>query len=54
MGIEAEKWSLTAFADNLTDERQVEDLFLFGDGVTDLARYPNAKSQFGLEAKYKF
>ncbi len=54
VGIEAEKWSLTAFADNLTDERQVEDLFLFGDGVTDLARYPNAKSQFGLEAKYKF
>ena len=54
VGIEAESWSLTAFADNLTDERQVEDLFLFGDGVTDLARYPNAESQFGVEAKYKF
>ena len=54
VGIEAERWSVTAFADNLTDERQVEDLFLFGDGVTDLARYPNAKSRFGIEANYKF
>ena len=39
---------------NATDERTIEDLFLFGDGVTDLARQPNKPRSFGIEAIYNF
>lgn len=52
--LESENWSLTAFADNLFNNRQVEDLFLFGDGVTDLARFPNREGRIGIKAKISF
>lgn len=52
--LESDVWSFTLYSDNLTDERQVEDLFLFGDGVVDLARFPNQEARYGFEAKYRF
>jgi iron complex outermembrane receptor protein len=51
---EAEAWSVTAFADNLTDERQVEDLILLGNSVVSLGRFPNIGSSFGVQFNYDF
>jgi iron complex outermembrane receptor protein len=51
---EAQDWSVTAFADNLTDERQVEDLVLLGNSVVTLGRFPNIGSSFGVQFNYDF
>jgi iron complex outermembrane receptor protein len=42
------------YVNNLADERGIEDIFLFGDGVTDLARQPNKGRMYGIEAIYNF
>ena len=51
---EADVWSVTAFADNLTDERQIEDLVLMGNSVVSLGRFPNVGSSFGVQFNYEF
>ncbi|MDO6694767.1 TonB-dependent receptor [Aliiglaciecola sp. 3_MG-2023] len=51
---EADVWSVTAYADNLTDERQVEDLVLLGNSVVSLGRFPNVGSSFGVQLDYNF
>ena len=51
---EADVWSVTAFADNLTDERQIEDLVLLGNSVVSLGRFPNIGSSFGVQLNYNF
>lgn len=48
--IEKAQWSVSLFADNLTDERSPETVFLFNP----LIRMPNKPRQLGLEANYKF
>lgn len=52
--LEADLWSVTAFADNLTDERQIEDLVLLDNSVVSLGRFPNIGSIFGVQLNYAF
>jgi iron complex outermembrane receptor protein len=52
--LEADLWSVTAFADNLTDERQIEDLVLLDNSVVSLGRFPNIGSTFGVQLNYAF
>jgi len=54
IGLENETWSISVFADNLFDERSIEDLFLFDDGVVDLPRLPNKPRLYGVEVRYFF
>ncbi|WP_077341756.1 TonB-dependent receptor [Pseudocolwellia agarivorans] len=54
IGIKSEEITIQFYVKNLTDERGIEDIFIFGDGVTDLARQPNRPRSFGLEAIYSF
>jgi len=54
LGLENQTWSVSIFADNLFDERSIEDLFLFDDGVTDLPRLPNRPRFYGVELRYFF
>ncbi|SHH31112.1 TonB-dependent receptor [Ferrimonas marina] len=54
IGLVADQWRLTAYVDNLTDERTAEDLFLLDDGVTELVRLPNQPRTFGVEMNYRF
>jgi iron complex outermembrane receptor protein len=42
------------YVDNLTDERTIEDIFLYGDGVTEYARMPNKPRSYGVEVIYNF
>ena len=52
-GIEGDKWSLTAFAQNLTDEDILEEVIPAPEfGGSFLA--PGAQRRFGVEAAYKF
>ena len=51
---EADVWSVTAYADNLTDERQIEDLVLLGNSEVSLGRFPNIGSSFGVQLNYNF
>jgi len=53
LGLEAEKWSLTAWARNLTDERYLEEVIPapeFGGSFLHQA----ARSSFGIDLKYRF
>ncbi|TAP29605.1 TonB-dependent receptor [Alteromonas sp. KUL17] len=50
----SERWTVQLFAKNLTDERAIEDIFFFGDGVTEFARQPNRPRMVGVEAKFSF
>ncbi|WP_339721699.1 TonB-dependent receptor [uncultured Paraglaciecola sp.] len=52
--LESDVWSVTAYADNLTDERQIEDLVLLGNSVVSLGRFPNIGSSFGVQLNYNF
>ena len=52
--VEADGWSATVFADNLTDERQVEDLVFMGNAVVSMGRFPNTGSSYGVEFNYDF
>jgi iron complex outermembrane receptor protein len=52
-GIEGERWSVTAFASNLTDEKYLEEVIPapeFG-GTFD---HPNARRRIGVEVGYRF
>jgi iron complex outermembrane receptor protein len=51
---EADVWSVSAYADNLTDERQIEDLVLLGNSEVSLGRFPNIGSSFGVQLSYNF
>lgn len=53
LGLEAEQWSLTAWARNLTDERYLEEVIPapeFGGSFLHQA----AASSFGIDMKYRF
>lgn len=52
--LEADAWSVTLFADNLTDERQIEDLVVLGNSVVSLGRFPNIGASFGVQFNYDF
>ncbi|MBU2883468.1 TonB-dependent receptor [Psychrosphaera sp. B3R10] len=54
IGIRSDSWTIKLAAKNLTDERTIEDIFLFADGVTDLARQPNKPRSIVMEASYSF
>ncbi|WP_024604535.1 MULTISPECIES: TonB-dependent receptor [unclassified Pseudoalteromonas] len=54
IGIKAEQWTVQVYVDNLTDERAIEDIFLYGDGITELARQPNKPRSYGVELSYDF
>ena len=54
VGIKAEQWTVQVYVDNLTDERAIEDIFLYGDGITELARQPNKPRSYGVELSYDF
>jgi iron complex outermembrane receptor protein len=54
VGLSAPRWQLSAFADNLFNERQPEDLFGVFNGPVDLARQPNKPRTFGIELRYDF
>ena len=54
IGLKSEQLTIQFYVDNLTDERAIEDIFLFGDSITDLARQPNKPRSFGIEAIYNF
>ncbi|WP_068546967.1 TonB-dependent receptor [Thalassotalea crassostreae] len=54
IGLKSESFTVQVYADNLTDERAIEDIFLFGDGITDLARQPNKPRSYGVEVIYNF
>lgn len=54
IGVKSESWTVQAYVNNLTDERGIEDIFLFADGVTELARQPNKPRSYGIEAIYNF
>lgn len=47
---ENENWSVSLFANNLTDEESPETVFLFNP----LIRMPNAPRQIGMQAKFNF
>jgi iron complex outermembrane receptor protein len=52
-GVEGERWSVTAFASNLTDEKYLEEVIPapeFG-GSFD---HPNARRRIGVEVGYRF
>lgn len=48
--LEQAKWSVSMFADNLTNERAAETVFLFNP----LIRMPNKPRQVGIQTKYSF
>jgi len=54
IGLKSDQWTVQVYVDNLTDERAIEDIFLFGDGVTELARQPNKPRSYGIELSYDF
>jgi len=54
IGLKSEDWTVQLYINNLTDERAIEDIFLFGDGVTELARQPNKPRSYGVEVIYNF
>ena len=54
VGLKSEEWTVQLYVNNLTDERGIEDIFFYGDGVTDLARQPNKPRSYGIEAIYNF
>ncbi len=54
IGVKSENIRIQFYINNLTDERAIEDIFLFGDGITDLARQPNKPRSYGLELIYDF
>jgi iron complex outermembrane receptor protein len=54
IGLKSESWTVQLYVNNLTDERSIEDIFLFGDGVTEFARQPNKPRTYGIEAIYNF
>ena len=54
IGLKSENLTFQIYVDNLTDERAIEDIFLYGDGVTDLARQPNKPRSYGIEVIYTF
>lgn len=54
VGLKSEALTVQLYVNNLTDERTIEDIFLFADGVTDLARQPNKPRTYGIEAIYNF
>ncbi|WP_165725149.1 TonB-dependent receptor [Pseudoalteromonas sp. SA25] len=54
VGVKSEQWTVQVYVDNLTDERAIEDIFLYGDGITELARQPNKPRSYGVELSYDF
>ncbi|WP_318837914.1 TonB-dependent receptor [Neiella holothuriorum] len=54
VGLRSDEWLVQVYIDNLTDERGIEDIFLYGDGVTELARQPNKPRSYGVEVVYNF
>lgn len=54
VGLRTESWRLTAFGDNLFNERQPEDVFSLFNGAVDLARQPNRPRTYGVEVRLDF
>ncbi|QHJ13209.1 Pesticin receptor [Paraglaciecola mesophila] len=54
IGLRSEQWTVQLFVNNLTDERAIQDIFLYDDGVTEFARQPNKPRSYGVEASYRF
>lgn len=54
MGVRHSQWTLTAYAENLFNEREPEDVFSVFYGPVDLARQPNHPRRFGVELRYDF
>ena len=53
-GLRTDSWQLTAFVDNLFNERQPEDIFSLFNGAVDMARQPNRPRTYGVEARFDF
>ncbi|HSI19371.1 MAG TPA: TonB-dependent receptor, partial [Sphingomonas sp.] len=54
IGLSHGPWALTAFGENIFNERMPEDLFGVFNGAVDLARQPNRPRRYGLELKRRF
>ncbi len=54
LGLRGSDWSIVAFADNLFDERQPEDIFGMFNGAVELARQPNKPRRYGVELRRDF
>ncbi|MFN3910703.1 TonB-dependent receptor [Hyphomonas sp.] len=54
LGLHGVDWRVTAFADNLFDERQPEDVFGLFNGAVELARQPNKPRKYGIELRRDF
>ncbi|MBU4061297.1 TonB-dependent receptor [Hyphomonas sp.] len=53
-GLRGANWRVTAFAENLFDERQPEDVFGLFNGAVELARQPNRPRKYGIELRRDF
>ena len=54
LALKTDDLTFQVYVDNLTDERTIEDIFLYGDGVTEYARMPNKPRSYGVEVIYNF
>src|SRR3569623_1979545 len=54
VGLRHGAWALTAFGENIFNERMPEDLFGVFNGAVDLARQPNRPRRYGLELRRSF
>jgi iron complex outermembrane receptor protein len=54
VGLSHGPWALTAFGENVLNERMPEDIFGVFNGAVDLARQPNRPRRYGLELKRSF
>ncbi len=54
VGLRHGPWALTAFGENILNERMPEDLFGVFNGAVDLARQPNRPRRYGLELRRSF
>jgi iron complex outermembrane receptor protein len=54
IGVQHGPWALTAFGENILNERMPEDIFGVFNGAVDLARQPNRPRRYGLELRRSF
>lgn len=54
VGVRRGAWTVTAFGENIFNERMPEDIFGVFNGAVDLARQPNRPRRFGLEVRRTF
>jgi len=53
LGLEGEKWSITAFALNLTDEKYLEEVIPAPE-FGGIFNHPNARRRAGVEVAFSF